>query len=174
MTVWSVVDSSLRSEWRIRHLRFFAALRMTVWSVVDSSADASEWRVWWQKPPRLRHSPYQGRKTWIKTLLPVRGAGLRSKTEGFFNGDINIKLQKSQVKMKIWKWYLKTSKTHKNGYRFVWILTSFVTNWIKNRSLLRKGRSRLRFIKPCLQMPKITSLECDSGEIIDMRETRES
>ena len=72
------------------------------------------------------------------------------------------------------KYQLITIKTNKNGYSFVQILSEFVTTRQNNRNLNCKGRSRLRFTRPCLQMPQIISLWNVEGKIIDMRETRES
>jgi len=65
---------------------------------------------------------------------------------------------KSQAKLKIKKIYFKTTKTHKNGYRFELILTKFVTNRRIIRNLNCKGRSRLNNMRTCLQMPISSSL----------------
>ena len=72
----------------------------------------------------------------------------------FNKGAQNIKLFKSQVKVKINKIYFKTSKTHQKWYRIVWILTIFVTKIKLCRNLNCKGRSLSKSIRTCLQMPK--------------------
>ncbi len=83
---------------------------------------------------------------------------------------IRNKLIKSQVKVKNEKYQIKTSKTHKKWYRFVWILTFFVTNPILFRNLNCKGRSLYKYMRTCLQMPKFIALIDEYKGIIAMRD----
>ena len=57
--VWCVVDFSAKAS---------------KWRYTQDSSLCSEWQILYRKPPRLRHSPYQGRKISFKILLPARGA----------------------------------------------------------------------------------------------------
>jgi len=72
--VWCVVDFSAKAS---------------KWRYTQDSSLCSEWQILYRKPPRLRHSPYQGRKISFKVLLPARGAvrrteGLLTKHSRFF------------------------------------------------------------------------------------------
>ncbi len=92
----------------------------------------------------------------------------------FNKGTQNNKPQKSQGKVKNKKIYFKSSKTHQKRYRFMSILTNFVTKRGVIRNLNCKGRSLLKDMRTCLQMPISSFLVGEDGGSSTCGESRES